>query len=97
MLNYLIHVLIRVTGKGKVFTWGSGSHGRLGHGDRANQLKPKLVEFFEAENMSMQSISVAYNHSAALNGNSSGILATIENFFNIIHGVAKPAKPMIIY
>lgn len=51
-----------------MFTWGAGSHGRLGHGDRANQLKPKLVEFFEAENMSMQTISVAYNHSAALNG-----------------------------
>lgn len=80
-------MLIHVTGKGKVFTWGSGSHGRLGHGDRANQLKPKLVEFFEAENMSMQSISVGYNHSAALNGNSNGILATIENFLisSIIH------------
>lgn len=58
--------------KGKVFTWGAGSHGRLGHGDRTNQLKPKLVEFFEAENMSMQTISVAYNHSAALNA--SGLL-----------------------
>ncbi len=32
-----------VTDDGKLFTWGNSSYGRLGHGDREDQLKPKLV------------------------------------------------------
>ena len=33
-----------VTASGKLFTWGYGSSGQLGHGDTSNQNKPKLVE-----------------------------------------------------
>jgi alpha-tubulin suppressor-like RCC1 family protein len=29
---------------GKVYTWGKGRQGALGHGDRNNQTKPKVVE-----------------------------------------------------
>ena len=29
---------------GRVFTWGSGEYGRLGHGDRENQRAPRQVE-----------------------------------------------------
>ena len=29
---------------GRVYTWGRGTHGNLGHGDTLNQFKPKLVE-----------------------------------------------------
>ena len=33
-----------VTASGKLFTWGYGGYGQLGHGDTSNQNKPKLVE-----------------------------------------------------
>ena len=36
---------LALTAGGAVFTWGTGGHGGLGHGeDLSNQLLPKLVE-----------------------------------------------------
>ena len=32
-----------VTATGEMYTWGHGGEGRLGHGDEANQLKPRVV------------------------------------------------------
>ncbi|XP_075155337.1 E3 ubiquitin-protein ligase HERC2 [Haematobia irritans] len=32
-----------ITSAGELYTWGLGEYGRLGHGDNATQLKPKLV------------------------------------------------------
>ena len=32
-----------ITSNGELYTWGQGAHGRLGHGDMADQPKPKLV------------------------------------------------------
>lgn len=32
-----------ITSNGELYTWGDGAHGRLGHGDKANQPKPKQV------------------------------------------------------
>lgn len=33
-----------ISSNGELYTWGLGEYGRLGHGDIANQLKPKLVD-----------------------------------------------------
>ena len=35
-----------ISPNGTVSTWGSGKYGQLGHGDRSNQLRPKLIGFF---------------------------------------------------
>ena len=35
-----------ITSNGELYTWGSGEDGCLGHGDKANQLRPKQVEKF---------------------------------------------------
>lgn len=32
-----------ITSGGELYTWGLGQYGRLGHGDNATQLKPKLA------------------------------------------------------
>lgn len=32
-----------ISSQGELYTWGLGEYGRLGHGDNATQLKPKLV------------------------------------------------------
>ncbi|XP_013183359.2 probable E3 ubiquitin-protein ligase HERC2 [Amyelois transitella] len=33
-----------LTSRGRIYTWGKGRYGRLGHGDSEDQLVPKLVE-----------------------------------------------------
>jgi len=33
-----------ITKAQKLYTWGNGSYGRLGHGFQTNELKPKMVE-----------------------------------------------------
>ena len=33
-----------ITALGRLYTWGKGRYGRLGHGDYDDQLKPKMVE-----------------------------------------------------
>ena len=32
-----------ITTNGELYTWGQGDHGRLGHGDKVSQPKPKQV------------------------------------------------------
>lgn len=34
-----------LTARGRVYTWGKGRYGRLGHGDSEDQLLPKLVSY----------------------------------------------------
>lgn len=34
-----------ITNSGKLYTWGRGRYGRLGHGNGDDQLLPKLVKF----------------------------------------------------
>lgn len=50
---------------GKVFTFGVGSYGKLGHGNDSNELVPKLVEELDGERV--VSLSCGADHMAALN------------------------------
>ncbi|KAI8427526.1 hypothetical protein MSG28_002052, partial [Choristoneura fumiferana] len=34
-----------LTARGRIYTWGKGRYGRLGHGDSEDQLVPKMVEY----------------------------------------------------
>lgn len=36
-----------ISEKLKLFTWGNGAYGRLGHGMDTNERRPKLVDTFE--------------------------------------------------
>jgi alpha-tubulin suppressor-like RCC1 family protein len=56
---------------GKVFTFGVGSYGKLGHGNDSNQLVPKVVEELEIERIA--SLSCGADHMAALTGTRSPI------------------------
>ena len=55
-----MHSLVK-TREGRVYTFGSGFGGKLGHSSRHNQLLPKLVEGLEG----MQGIAAAGNVSWA--------------------------------
>lgn len=56
----------------KVFSWGEGEDGKLGHGNRLNLDKPKLIEALK--NKRIRDIACGSSHSAAIT--SSGELYT---------------------
>jgi alpha-tubulin suppressor-like RCC1 family protein len=56
-----------VTTQNKLFTWGTGTHGRLGHGNFKNVLEPK--ELLQLSNLRVINISAGESHSAAVTQN----------------------------
>jgi E3 ubiquitin-protein ligase HERC2 len=57
---------------GKVFSWGEGEDGKLGHGNRLNLDKPRMIEALRSKKI--RDIACGSSHSAAIT--SSGELYT---------------------
>ncbi|KAD3642221.1 hypothetical protein E3N88_31445 [Mikania micrantha] len=55
-LTHGMHTLVK-----KVLTWGRGTSGQLGHGDKVNSLEPKSVEVLN--NFNIAHVSAGWNHS----------------------------------
>lgn len=55
-----------VASNGKVYTWGSGENGALGHGNKQNQSTPKLVNYLS--NLRCVSVSCGQYHTAFVAG-----------------------------
>lgn len=53
-----------VTEDGRLYTFGGGEHGQLGHNDRVNKVKPTLVQALEGVFVSQ--ITCGWSHSVAL-------------------------------
>jgi RCC1 and BTB domain-containing protein len=53
-----------VTEEGKIYSFGGGEHGQLGHNSRVNQLKPTLVQALE--DVFCSQITCGWSHSVAL-------------------------------
>lgn len=64
-----------VTEDGKMYTFGGGEHGQLGHNDRVNKVKPTLVQALEGVFISQ--ISCGWSHSVALTA--TGKVYTVGN------------------
>ena len=63
------HIFIAVlTEDGKVYSFGLGDSGQLGHGDRASQCTPKLIEDFVNKGVTIQKIASGYDHAIAISG-----------------------------
>ncbi|XP_055844671.1 probable E3 ubiquitin-protein ligase HERC2 isoform X2 [Episyrphus balteatus] len=63
---------LALTLDGKVFSWGEGEDGKLGHGNRLTMDKPKMIESLRAKKI--RDIACGSSHSAAIS--SSGELYT---------------------
>jgi E3 ubiquitin-protein ligase HERC2 len=57
------HVMA-LTVDGKVFSWGEGDDGKLGHGNKASYDKPKLIEALKSKRI--KDIACGSSHSAAI-------------------------------
>ena len=53
-----------ISDAGDVWTWGTGLHGQLGHGDLENQAEPKLI--LRLQEKVMISVSVGHSHSICI-------------------------------
>jgi alpha-tubulin suppressor-like RCC1 family protein len=51
-----------VTEGGALWTWGSNSHGQLGHGDTKDQFTPKPVKYFADKKLHVTLVSLGENH-----------------------------------
>lgn len=71
---------------GKVFSWGRGSSGQLGHGEMVDALYPKPVTFFDVHGYTITHISAGWNHSGFVSD--SGCLFTCGDgtFGQLGHG-----------
>lgn len=45
-----------------MYTWGSGAHGRLGHGDVKPQLAPKVIDHLTKMNVTAVKVIAGYDH-----------------------------------
>lgn len=69
---------LALTDSGKLYTWGWGVHGQLGHGDVEDVRTPKQVEFFKETKIAQ--IAAGHAHSLVLTTN--GIVYAFgSNFF----------------
>ena len=57
--------MLAVDVAGRLFSWGCGASGRLGHGDAENRESPSLVQFFAAT-LWVDSCAAGVAHSAVL-------------------------------
>jgi hypothetical protein len=55
-----------ISTKGECYTWGGGDSFQLGHGEKANELLPRRVEFFNERAAHVQHVSCGARHSAAV-------------------------------
>lgn len=55
-----------LTDDGKVYTWGRGDDGRLGHGDNGWKFAPRLVEHLEDKEVCQ--VTCGSYHTAAVTG-----------------------------
>lgn len=51
---------------GKVYSWGYGEDGQLGHGETSDQTTPKEVEFFRKNGIKVAFIAAGHSHSGCI-------------------------------
>lgn len=55
-----------ITTEGDLYTFGSGSYGKLGHRNFTDSLEPTLVEFFTENKIKIQDVVCGYYQTLAL-------------------------------
>ncbi|EPY27264.1 regulator of chromosome condensation [Strigomonas culicis] len=79
-----------VTKEGRVYTWGLGNNGRLGHGDEADQIPPTLVEALREKKVievacgSFHTVFVTADGEAYACGDNEGAQCGVVGEFNVL-------------
>eukprot|EP00118_Oscarella_pearsei_P022140 m.252836 g.252836 ORF g.252836 m.252836 type:complete len:3992 (+) comp40356_c1_seq2:177-12152(+) len=85
---------LAITADGKLFSWGEGDNGKLGHGDKQSLETPKLVEALKAKRI--RDIACGSAHSAAVTSNGELFTWGLGDYGRLGHGdtetLLKPKK-----
>jgi alpha-tubulin suppressor-like RCC1 family protein len=79
------HTLV-LDDNGRVYSWGLGLHGRLGHGDEMNRLSPALIETIAHENIEPLSVHCGWEHSAIVTKHKGQVYTWGSNASNQLGG-----------
>ena len=52
--------------KKRVFTWGFGGYGRLGHSEQKDEMVPRMLKFFDGPNRGAVMIGAGSTYSLAV-------------------------------
>ena len=55
-----------VDSKKRVYSWGFGGYGRLGHAETKDEMIPRLIKFFDAQARGAKSVFCGNSYSMAL-------------------------------
>ena len=53
--------------KKRVFTWGFGGYGRLGHSEPRDEWVPRMIKYFEGPNRGVKMVAAGASFSMAVN------------------------------
>ena len=56
-----------IDSKKRIFTWGFGGYGRLGHADNKDEMVPRLLKFFEGQNRGAVQIAAGSTFTMGVN------------------------------
>ncbi|RWS12697.1 E3 ubiquitin-protein ligase HERC2-like protein [Dinothrombium tinctorium] len=75
---------LALTADGKVFSWGEGEDGKLGHGNKATCIHPKLIDGFK--NKRIREVACGSSHSAAITTNGELFTWGLGEYGRLGHG-----------
>ncbi|CAB3369693.1 Hypothetical predicted protein [Cloeon dipterum] len=60
---------VAVDAKGRVFSWGFGGYGRLGHADTKDEMVPRRIKYFDTQTRGVKHVFAGSTYSMALTDN----------------------------
>lgn len=75
---YLLQLII--DSKKRIFSWGFGGYGRLGHAEPKDELVPRMLKFFDGPNRGATQIQCGSSFSMAVGEHGMPVCMTIAGF-----------------
>lgn len=63
---YALCFQVIVDAQKRVFSWGFGGYGRLGHAEPKDEMIPRLIKVFDAQSRGVRSVFAGNSYSMAL-------------------------------
>lgn len=58
---------VAIDGRKRLFSWGFGGYGRLGHAEPKDEFVPRLIKFFDSQSRGVKSVYCGSSYTLAIN------------------------------
>lgn len=58
---------VAIDGRKRLFSWGFGGYGRLGHAEPKDEFVPRLIKFFDSQSKGVKSVYCGSSYTLAIN------------------------------